>query len=98
MEFLILAILGLTTAGVTKAFSSPSDEEETDSKDKSKDKKDDKDAKNSKNGKGNKSDKKDEEEDPKKTPRQKLMEAIAEYESQVHEGEKVKIHLEIEDR
>lgn len=100
MEFLILAILGLTTAGVTRAFSSPSDEDEeaTDSKDKSKDKKDSKDAKNSKNGKGNKNDKKDEEEEPKKTPRQKLMEAIAEYESQVHEGEKVKIHLEIEDR
>jgi hypothetical protein len=93
MEFLILAILGLTTAGVTKAFSSPEEAEEED-----KDKKAGKEDKGAKNGKGGKNGKDDKEEEPKKTPRQKLMEAIAEYESEVHEGEKVKIHLEIEDR
>lgn len=88
MELLILALLGLTTVGVTKAFS-------PDEEDGSKDAKDSKDSK----GKGGKDSKngKDSEE-PKKTPRQKLMEAIAEYEAEVHEGEKVKIHLEIEDR
>lgn len=89
MELLILALLGLTTVGVTKAFSP--DEEEEDSKPV----KDSKDSKG-KGGKGSKNGKDSEE--PKKTPRQKLMEAIAEYEAEVHEGEKVKIHLEIEDR
>lgn len=95
MEFLILAILGLTTAGMTKAFSSSEEEDTKESKDK-KDSKDNKGGKDAKDAKGK--DDKDKEEEPKKTPRQKLMEAIAEYESQVHEGERVKIHLEIEDR
>lgn len=88
MELLILALLGLTTVGVTKAFSPDEEDDSKDAKD-SKDSKG-KGGKDSKNGKDS--------EEPKKTPRQKLMEAIAEYEAEVHEGEKVKIHLEIEDR
>lgn len=90
MELLILALLGLTTVGVTKAFSPDEEEDSKDAKDSKDSKGKGKGGKDSKNGKDS--------EEPKKTPRQKLMEAIAEYEAEVHEGEKVKIHLEIEDR
>lgn len=82
MEFLLLAVLGLVALGTTSATSS--DEETAQSGGKSSDKK------------GDKSKGKDEEKP--KSPEQKLMEAIAEYESNPPKDKKIKISFEVQDR
>ncbi len=85
MEFLLLAVLGLVAFGTTAATSS--DDDISQSGDKSSDKK----------GKDKGKDKDKEEEKP-KSPEQKLMEAIAEYEANPPKDKKIKISFEVQDR
>lgn len=82
MEFLLLAVLGLATFGMKETMS-PDEEEETSNGKKSDTKKE------TSNGKKNS------DEDTKKKSKQKLIEAIAEYEAENRDGEKSKLLYEI---
>ncbi|NJO80374.1 MAG: hypothetical protein HC827_18930 [Cyanobacteria bacterium RM1_2_2] len=92
MEFLLLAVLGLATFGTKEMLSSGEEEDQS------------KDSTNSKNGakgdsKKNGKDKDTEDADePKKTAKQELIEAIAKYEAETRSGEISKLFYEITEK
>lgn len=90
MEFLLLAVLGLATFGAKEMLSGEEDQ--------SKDFKPD--SRNGAKGKSDQGGKEDSEdsEEPKKTAKQELIEAIAKYEAETRSGEISKLLYEIKEK
>lgn len=84
MEFLLLAVLGLVALGTTSAASSDEETAQSGGQPSAK--------------KGEKGKEKGKEDEKPKSPEQKLMEAIAEYESNPPKDKKIKISFEVQDR
>lgn len=91
MEFLLLAVLGLATFGAKEMLSGEEDQ--------SKDfKPDSKNGAKGKSDQGGKDKDSEDSEEPKKTAKQELIEAIAKYEAETRSGEISKLLYEIKEK